>query len=149
MGVRHVVLLGGLLAIGCGGPKATPFDGRVTFAVNAGQSSPDGPVLSQRAITFLSVTKAGRTPIRDGWQEDVAANEQYGRHIFPRGTSAAAMAAYYGGLLSNAGWKEGADFVYDNASATLRFTGVQALDAGDDSDEVGVSVDRTPTPGGA
>src|SRR5436190_19825005 len=101
---RSVIAFCALLAAGCGDTAPKPFDGTVTFRVR-GEGSGDSVATTKPATTFLVVEKPGKTSTVDGWEKDAPKGTQYGRHNFPPGVTAAAIAAYYEGLLANAGWR--------------------------------------------
>lgn len=137
-----------LLLLGCGSPEPETFDAHVTFSILGGKPSLGGPVTSKRAVTFLAVEKAGRTPIVNTWQEEAGEGACYGRHNFPPNSGASALASYYVVILANAGWKREADYEFDEQTATLRFFGVRHLDAAADIDEIRIVVQREATSGG-
>lgn len=87
----------------------------------------------------LAAQKHGRTTIVDAWQDGAGQGEQYGRHKFPRGCTAAAIAGYYQGLLSNAGWTA-ADFRVDGP--TIQLFGVENVACTADRSEIKVAVVR-------
>lgn len=137
-----------LLLLGCGSPDPATFDGHVAFSIVGGKPSSDGRVTSKRSVTFLAVEKAGRASIVNTWQEEAGEGALYGRHRFPPHCGASGLASYYVLILANAGWKRGADYDFDEQTATLRFFGVQHLDAAADIDEIRVVVRREGMSGG-
>lgn len=118
-------------------PVKQPFDAEIAFAVTGG---PDAKTPALTTVS-LAARKQGRTPIVDAWQDDAGSGEQYGRHKFPPGCSAAGIAGYYQGLLGNAGWT-GADF--EVKGARIRLFGVEQVACTADDPAVVASVDRSP-----
>ncbi len=129
-----------LLLCGCGDPEPTlvPFDGSVTFVIEPQGGSDRPGLVSERTVTYLAVSKRGSTPLVDAWQDATPEGARYGRHAFPAGTSASAIAAYYGGVLANAGWKPDIDFRVGDAS--IHLFGIDSLRAGADRSQVRVRV---------
>jgi len=144
----RVALIAVLLTVaGCGGPEPAAFDVQITWAVAGGMPTTDGPVTSKEAVTFLAVDKPGRARLVDAWQEGAGDGEVYGRHRFPPHSSAPAVAAYYLGVLINAGWERGVDFEIEEGSPTLRLFGVRHAEAGADGDEIRVALERAKASG--
>ena len=143
MHVRFICL--GLLLVlcGCGDPEpareatAEPFDGTVTFFIKPAAGSERPGMLTETTVTFLQVQKAGRTRFVDAWQDGAPEGTRYGRHRFPPGTTAAAVAAYYGMVLEVEGWKSPADFMA--ADGSIHFFGATSLRAGSDRSELRVT----------
>jgi len=136
-----------LLLTACADRDALPdpqlFDATVTFTIVSGREGADRSFLSKQTTTFLAVDKPGRPRMIDGWQEDESKDSRYGRHNFPMGTAAPALAGYYWGALSNAGWKQPTDFHPGEGTSSLHFFGIRSIEAGADSDEVKVTVSRS------
>ena len=138
---RFVLLLGAALVLaGCGEePETAAFDATVRFRVRPSEGG--GDAVGREATTALAVEKAGRTAVVDAWAEGAPKGTVYGRHRFPPGTTASAMAAYYHGLLRNAGWSD-ADVRFERDGALLRLVGVSRLEARADGVETAVEVER-------
>ncbi len=140
----RVLCLGLLfLLCGCGEsepspkPAAASFDGTVTFFI-APDKGPKRPgTLAETTVAFLAVEKAGRTRFVDAWQDGAPEGSRYGRHRFPAGTTAAAVAAYYSMALEVAGWKSPEDFMASDGS--IHFFGATSLRAGSDRSELWVT----------
>lgn len=141
--MRLVFVLPLLLTLfACADSADHPFDAVVTFAV-AGSGGASATI-SDQASVFLSAQKPGRKTIVDAWQDGAGEGEQYGRHEFPRGCSASAIAGYFDGLLRNAGWTN-ADYRVDGASLSL--FGVREVASGADRKEIVVAVVRNERKG--
>lgn len=121
----------------CTAPARQPIDAVVTFAIAGG----DDATNTALATVGLAAQKSGREPIVDAWQDELGEGEQYGRHKFPRGCTAAAIAGYYQGLLGNAGWTA-ADFRVDGP--TIQLFGVEDVACTADRTEITVAVARLP-----
>ncbi|MBN2489736.1 MAG: hypothetical protein JXQ29_02680 [Planctomycetes bacterium] len=78
-----------------------------------------------RFAAVLAVAKPGKTPLVSGAARP---GEVGGRHNFPEGANAGAIAVYYAMLLCHAGWEEGTDFAVHGS--VLRLLGVTALAQG-------------------
>ena len=96
-----------LLCSSCSAPRATDLvneerpDVTVSFHVQGEHGG-----LDQTTLVWLNASKPSRSSITSGEPESPAAD---GTHKFPSGTTASAIAAYYGPILTRAGWNR-ADF---------------------------------------
>jgi hypothetical protein len=106
------------------GKVPQPTNGTVSFYVPS--------VTTGEVRTSLTVTKPSdpppappRKPLVNG---NPGAGEVDGNHNFPAGTTSGGIGAYYKGLLSNNGWKEGTDFTVDGG--VINFYGITKLDGG-------------------
>lgn len=128
------------LLCGCGDPTSDvePVNASVTFFVDPGSGTRDPGLITATTMTFLAVEKTGRTRLVDAWEEAAPEGSRYGRHNFPEGTTAIAVAGYYGAVLANAGWMTPADYVVGDAS--IHFFDVGSLRAGADRPELQVTV---------
>lgn len=107
-----------LLLASCGDRAApAPPDQRLTatFVVKT-----DDGVTTKAATTVLVATKPGKTTIVDAWADEAPKGSISGRHNNPPGVTAGGIAAYYEGLLRNAGWSE-QDVRVDRSSGRLSF----------------------------
>ena len=129
-----------LILCGCGDPAPEqppePFDGTVTFFIAPPEGSTRPGMLSKTTVTFLEDEKPGRTRFVDAWQEGTPEGARYGRHRFPAGTTAAAVADYYDVVLQVSGWKTPTD--YTVADGSIHFFGATRLRAGADRGELQV-----------
>lgn len=127
-----------LLLAGCGDKAPPPADASVTFSFREAEGGTPG-VAEEPFTTVLVAEKPGTKTIVDAWAKDAPAGTICGRHNFPPGTTAAAVAAYYEGLLANAGWTD-RDFRAEPATATLRLFGVTRIESRADGGDLAASV---------
>lgn len=107
-----------LLLAGCGdrvAPAAPDQTVTATFSVKTA----DG-VTTKATNTVLVVAKAGKTAVVDAWADETPKGSISGRHNFPAGVTAPGIAAYYEGLLRNAGWGE-LDLRVERSAGRLHF----------------------------
>ncbi|MCA8947980.1 MAG: hypothetical protein KDE27_00660 [Planctomycetes bacterium] len=130
-----------LLSAGCGNSAADGNDVILTFAVTGTGTGEAATAISAETTVHLAAKKPQRTTIVDAWQDDAGEGAQYGRHKFPAGTTAPAIAGYFDGLLKNAGWT---DADYRVQGVTLSLFGVSDVMCGADRSEVAVTMLPAP-----
>jgi hypothetical protein len=85
--------------------------------------------------TVLVAKKPGKTAVVEVPADEAPKGSVSGRHSFPPGVAAPAIAAYYEGLLRNAGWGE-ADLRVERSTGRLEFLGVGIASGWSDGKEV-------------
>jgi hypothetical protein len=133
MRTSTAVLASLLLLAACGSEEPTHVhDANVTFLDEAEATEPFTITLFVRKPGRTSITH--RTEPREG--------EISGRHNFPPHVAGPAIAAYYLGLLNNAGWEHGTDFEVEGA--TIRFRGVSEAAAGSNTPAIKATTVHAP-----
>jgi hypothetical protein len=121
-----------LLFAGCG-DRAAPAAPDQTVTATFRVKTEDG-VTMKATSTVLVAAKLGKIAIVDLSADEAPKGSISGRHNFPAGVTAPAIAAYYEGLLRNAGWGE-VDLRVERSAGRLQFLrggSVHGWSAGDE-----------------
>lgn len=121
--MRPAVWIALAMSCSCGGQRERPRASEPREVTVHIRIADPRPGLSQATEVSLAAAKQGRATIGSA-----SAGEVEGAHTFPLGTTAVAIAGYFGPLLRRAGWDE-ADFTIENATITFRGVDRVSLEA--------------------
>lgn len=122
-----------LLLASCGDPAA-PATSDQTVTCTISVKTGDGVTTKPMSVVLVA-TKSGKIAIGDVSADEAPKGSISGRHRFPPGVTAPAIAAYYEGLLRNAGWGE-MDLRVERSASRLHFLQASSTNGWSAGDEI-------------